>query len=126
MSAGRLILLLVVVGVVLYLWKHSAQNMGVGAPETGTVAPIDRARTAAARSNANSAGTSAAQSAVDSGAPAAGVTENMTPDQVRGMLGDPSDTRNETLDTGVRRETWTYAQVNKTVVFENGVVVSIR
>ncbi len=126
MSAGRLILLLIVVGAVLYLWKHSASNMGVGATEAGTVAPVDRARTAAARSNANSAQTSNAQSAADSNAPAAGVTENMTPDQVRGMLGDPSDTRSETLDTGVKRETWTYAQVNKTVVFENGVVVSIR
>jgi hypothetical protein len=50
----------------------------------------------------------------------------MTPDQVRNLLGAPSDTRSETLDTGVRRETWTYSQVNKTVVFENGIVVSIQ
>ena len=98
----------------------------MGTAETGSVAPIDRARTAAARSNADSAATSAAQSAADSGSPAAGVTENMTPDQVRNLLGSPSDTRSETLDTGIVRETWTYSQVNKTVVFENGVVASIR
>jgi len=120
----RWILILVVLAVGLYLWKHSAQSMGT--TTEGTTAPVDRARTAAAKSNGNAAGTEAAQSAVDSGAPAAGVTENMTTDQVRSLLGPPSDTRSETLDNGVVRETWTYSQAGKTVVFENGVAVSIR
>ena len=125
MRAGRLILLLVVVGVGLYLWKHSAQSLATSV-DSERASPVDRARTAAASSNGNAASREAAQSAADSGSPAAGVTENMTPDQVRSLLGPPSDTRSETLDNGVVRETWTYSQVGKTVVFENGIAVSIR
>jgi hypothetical protein len=126
MRAGRLILLLIVVGVGLYLWKNSAQSMGVGGGDSGNPAPVDRARTAAARANANTARSDAAQSAVDSGSAGAGVTENMTKDQVRALLGPPSDTRSQTLDNGVVQETWTYDQVGKTVVFENGVAISVR
>ena len=122
----RYILLLVVVAVGLYLWQHSAKNMGVGSDGQSAPSPMNRARTAAAKGNGDAARAEASQSAVDAGAPAAGVTENMTMDQVRSMMGPPSDTRSETLDNGVVRETWTYGQVNKTVVFENGVAVSVR
>lgn len=125
MRAGRLILILVVVGVGLYLWQHSAKSVGIGSPSE-RASPIDRARTARASSDANSTAREASQSAADSNAPAAGVTENMTPDQVRALLGAPSDTRSETLDNGVVRETWTYSQAGKTVVFENGIAVSVR
>jgi hypothetical protein len=125
MRAGRLILVLVVLGIGLYLWKHSAQSLATST-DSGTTAPVDRARTAAARSNANSTAREAAQSTADSNAPAAGVTENMTPDQVRTLLGPPSDTRTETMDNGGTREIWTYNQANKTVIFENGVAVSVR
>jgi hypothetical protein len=123
-SKMRYILLLVVVAVGLYLWQNSAKNMATSSD--GQAAPVDRARTAAAKGNGDAARAEASQSAVDAGAPAAGVTENMTMDQVRSMMGPPSDTRSETLDNGVVRETWTYSQVNKTVVFENGVAVSVR
>ena len=59
-------------------------------------------------------------------APGAGVNENMTPDQVRALLGAPTETSSETLESGVKRETWTYREVGKTVVFENGIVTSVR
>lgn len=125
MRAGRLILFLVAMGVAFWLWKHSAQSVGT-ASESGSPAPVDRARTAAARQNAQSAETSAAQSAVDANAPAAAITENMTPDQVRALLGAPDDVKTETLDSGGTRETWTYRSAAKTVIFENGVAVAIR
>ncbi len=50
----------------------------------------------------------------------------MTPDQVRALLGSPDDVSTETTGSGVARETWTYRSVGKTVVFENGVAVSVR
>ena len=50
----------------------------------------------------------------------------MTPDQVRALIGPPDDVQTETTDSGVRRETWTYRNVGKTVVFENGVATSVR
>ena len=62
----------------------------------------------------------------DSSAGAAGVTENMTPDQVRTLIGPPDDVQTETTDSGIRRETWTYRSVGKTVVFENGIAVSVH
>ncbi|MFY9551939.1 MAG: hypothetical protein WAU32_12370, partial [Thermoanaerobaculia bacterium] len=59
--------------------------------------------------------------------PAGGaVSENMTPDQVRALLGSPDETSTETLGSGAARETWTYRSVGKSVVFENGVVVQVR
>ena len=121
----RLLLLLVVVGVIAYLVKSygvfSPANTVV--PDTG---PIGRARTAAAASNARTDAAAAVGRESDSSAGAAGVTENMTPDQVRALIGSPDDVQTETLDSGVRRETWTYRSVGKTVVFENGVAVSVR
>ena len=45
----------------------------------------------------------------------------MTPDQVRALLGAPDDVSSEG-----GREVWTYRNVGKTVVFENGVATSVR
>lgn len=61
----------------------------------------------------------------DSGSPA-GVTENMTPDQVRALLGAPDEVTSETTDSGVTRERWIYRSAGKTVVFENGVATSVQ
>jgi hypothetical protein len=122
----RLLLLLVVVGVIAYLVKSYGvfSPASSAAPDTG---PISRARTAAAANNARVDAAAAAGRESDSSAgAAAGVTENMTPDQVRALIGQPDDVQTETLDSGTRRETWTYRSVGKTVVFENGVAVSIR
>ena len=121
----RLLLLLVVVGVIAYLVKSYGvfSPANTAAPDTG---PISRARTAAAASNARTDAAVAAGRESDSSAGAAGVTENMTPDQVRALLGAPDDVEKTTLDNGGTRETWTYRSAGKTVVFENGVAVSVR
>ncbi|MEO8429972.1 MAG: hypothetical protein ABI592_00575 [Acidobacteriota bacterium] len=124
MSAGRLLLLVIVVAAGAWLYKSQAGSLFTR-KETGPSTPIERARAAARASDARNAETAGAQNAADA-PPAAGVSENMTPDQVRALLGAPSDTQSETTDMGVRRETWTYRDVGKTVVFENGIVTSIR
>ena len=121
----RLLLLLVVVGVIAYLVKSYGvfSPANTAAPDTG---PIGRARTAAAANNARVDAASTVGRESDSSSGGAGVTENMTPDQVRALIGPPDDVQTETTDAGVRRETWTYRSVGKTVVFENGVAVSVR
>ena len=55
-----------------------------------------------------------------------GVTENMTPDQVRALLGPPDEIETPASDGGRPRERWIYRQAGKAVVFENGVAVSIE
>ncbi len=118
----RLLTLLIVAGVIAWLVKTYAPHgvSGGASPED----PIRRARAAAAANDARVS--EAAATSRESDQSAAGVTENMTPDQVRALLGAPDDVQTETLDSGMRRETWSYRSVGKTVVFENGVAVSIR
>lgn len=122
----RLLLLLIVVGVVLYLVK--TQNLFHTAPaasgsERGS--PVDRARAAARASDQRTAAGEAAKQEADQ--PQGGsVSENMTPDQVRRMLGPPDETSSDTTASGATRETWVYRNVGKSVVFENGVVVSVQ
>jgi hypothetical protein len=91
-----------------------------------TQAPVDRARAVARQSAERGAQTQGAQREADAPAAPGVVSENMTPDQVRSLLGSPSEVRTETTDSGSRRERWTYATVGKTVVFENGIVVSVE
>jgi hypothetical protein len=121
---------LLVFGIALAVLWYLAKSCGLlssGAASTGSsAAPIERARTAAAGSDARtSAGQGVAREAdqpVNGGA----VTENMTPDQVRALLGSPDDVSSETTATGGPREIWTYRSVGKSVVFENGVVAGVR
>ena len=111
----RVLLLLLAAGIVWYLVKHSASSTlkpGVD----GAASPIERARSAAGASDARTA----------AGDAVSAVSENMTPDQVRALLGSPDDVQTETLENGSTRETWTYRNVGKTVIFENGVAVSVR
>jgi hypothetical protein len=127
MSLGRLVMALLVVA--LGYWLITKSGLLAHRPEEGveTQAPIERARAAARQSAQQNAETQGAQREADA-APSAGgaVTENMTPDQVRALLGPPSETSTETTDSGARREKWIYTTVGKTVVFENGVVVSVE
>ena len=120
----RLLLLLIVVGVVVYLVKtQGLLTKSTAADPRGS--PIDRARSAAAASDSRTTAGDAVAREADQ--PLAGtVSENMTPDQVRGLLGTPDDVATEATSTGGTRETWTYRNVGKTVVFENGVAVSVR
>jgi hypothetical protein len=120
----RLILFLIAAGVAWYL----AKSFGLISPASPAAAPsgspVERARAAAAASDARTnAGAAVAREADQS---AAGVTENMTPEQVRSLIGPPDDVQTETTASGATRETWTYRSVGKTVVFENGVAVSIH
>lgn len=127
MRASRLLLLVVALGVGAWLYLSSSKNLlQTRSEDGGASTPLERARKAAGTSASRNAETTGAQAASESTAPGAGVSENMTPDQVRALLGPPSETQSETLDTGVQRETWTYRDVGKTVIFENGVVTSIR
>jgi hypothetical protein len=118
----RVLTLLIVAGVIAWLVKtYAGKNL---APAGSSEDPIHRARAAAAANDARvDAAASVSREADQS---AAGVTENMTPDQVRSLLGAPDDVQSETMASGGTRETWTYRSVGKTVVFENGVAVSIH
>jgi len=121
----RLLLLLAAAGVVVYLVKTQGL-LTRSTPGETRGSPIDRARTAAAASDARTSAGEAVRREADQPATGGAVTENMTPDQVRALIGSPDDVSTETTGAGVARETWTYRSVGKTVVFENGVVSSIR
>jgi hypothetical protein len=120
----RLLLLLLAAGIVWYLFKSN----GLLSPAPSAAprgSPVDRARAAARASDARTAAGDAV--AKESDQPAgAGVTENMTRDQVRALLGPPDDVQSEPLASGATRETWAYRSVGKSVVFENGIVQSVR
>ena len=126
MSLGRLLLVLAVLGAGFWIVR-SQHLIGPPAPEGERAAPIDRARTAARASDARNARAEAATGALDS-PPSGGsaVSENMTPDEVRALLGSPDSVDSSTTDTGVAVEKWTYRQAGKTVVFENGIVARIE
>jgi hypothetical protein len=120
----RLLLLLIAAGVVVYLVK-SYGLLSPANPAAPAGNPTDRARAAANASDARTAaGEAVAKEADQPGGGA--VTENMTPDQVRRLLGSPDDVATETLGSGATRETWTYRSVGKSVVFENGIVVGVQ
>ena len=49
------------------------------------------------------------------------VTENMSPEQVRRLLGNP-----DAIESSGNRERWIYRQAGRVVVFVNGVAVSVE
>jgi hypothetical protein len=91
---------------------------------------LDRILPASAKSNAPAAApaddalTEASREADH--AQGGGVTENMTPDQVRALLGAPDEIQPAAGDGGPARERWVYRQAGKAVVFQNGVAVSVE
>jgi hypothetical protein len=120
----RLLLLLITVGIVVYLVKTQGLLTKTTAPDPRG-SPIDRARSAAGASDARTAAGDAVAREADQ--PLTGtVSENMTPEQVRALLGSPDDVVTETTAMGGPREIWTYRSVGKSVVFENGIVVAVR
>jgi hypothetical protein len=127
MRASRLILLLIVAAAGLYILKNYSGLFGSRPPAAaaGPASPIDRARAVRDQNDRKNAERETASREADS-APAAGVTENMTPEQVRALLGPPDEIEPGTADNGRSKETWTYRKAGKTVVFENGVAVSVR
>jgi hypothetical protein len=126
MSAGRILLLLIVLGVGYWLYKTQIEQTSAKRVPDESGAPIDRAREVAREAERQNAAARSAQSEADSASPAGRVTENMTPDQVRGLLGPPDEVTSETTDSGISRERWTYRSAGKTVVFENGIAISVR
>jgi len=127
MRASRLVLLLIVAAAGLYVVKNYSGLFGSRPQDAapGPASPIERARAARDQSDRKTAQTESTSREADS-APAAGVTENMTPDQVRALLGPPDEIETGTGDNLRTRETWFYRKVGKSVVFENGVAISVR
>ena len=125
MSAGRLILLLLVAGAGLWIVR-SALLPHSSTPEGGSKAPIERARAAARASGAQNSQLESAAREVEAPVPGGSVSENMTPDQVRALLGSPDAVDSETTETGTAREKWTYRSAGKTVIFENGIVARVE
>jgi hypothetical protein len=126
MSAGRILLLLVVLGVGYWLYKSQIEQTSAKRAPEATGAPIDRARDLAREADRQNAEAERLKREADSGSPAGTVTENMTPDQVRALLGPPDEVISESTDSGVSRERWIYRRVGKTVVFENGIAISVQ
>jgi hypothetical protein len=126
MSFGRLLLALAVLAA--GLWIVQSQHLFRPAmPGAEHAAPIDRARAAARASAARNARTEAATGALDSQPPGGNaVSENMTPEQVRALLGPPDAVDSVTTELGTTVEKWTYRQAGKTVVFENGIVARVE
>ena len=124
MKLSRLLLVLAVIAAGWWFWTHSGS---VAPPANGgdRPAPVDRARTVAAESSSRSSDTDAAQREADAPVPSGTVSENMTPDQVRALLGPPDETSTDSAE-GVSRERWIYRRVGKTVVFEKGIVVRVE
>lgn len=121
MTGGRLVLLLLVLGIGFYLYKRSASSVHPSSDDPSS-SPIDRARAAARKSQERGDRIEGVKREADS--PAGQVTENMTPDQVRALLGPPDVV--ETDDGAPRQEKWIYRAAGKTVIFENGIAVAIR
>ena len=124
MSAGRILLLLIVVAVTAWLVR-SSPLLKPASPDPGSASPIQKARTAAAAASGRASHTDEAQTG-DSPPAGGSITENMTPEQVRAVLGAPDSVDSETTESGVARERWTYRRAAKTVVFENGIAVRIE
>jgi hypothetical protein len=126
MSLGRLLALAI---VVFLGWWVVAKSGWFGSHETAAPdsrVPIARARDAARATDARNAAREGAQAEADAAPRGGAVTENMTPDQVRALLGSPAEIQAETTESGAQREKWLYPSAGKTVVFENGIVVSIQ
>jgi hypothetical protein len=125
-SLTRVLLALAVLGAGLWILR-SQHLIGPPAPEAERAAPIHRARTAARASDARNAQMEEAARALDS-QPSGGnaVSENMTPEQVRALLGPPDAVDSVTTELGTTVEKWTYRPAGKTVVFENGIVARVE
>ena len=124
---GRLILLVIVLAVGYWLFKNSAGGLfGSRGPDSPSSAPIDRARDAARKADARHAETDRMGSEDAAPREAGRLHENMTPTEVRALMGAPDEVTSDTNAMGAPRETWHYRSVGKKVVFENGVAVSVE
>ncbi len=124
---GRVILLVIVLAVGFWLYKHSAGGLLGSRDESGaSTAPIERARQAAQKVDARQAEMDRLASEAAPPRESGRVQENMTPAEVRALLGPPDEVSTDSTASGAPRETWIYRNVGKKVVFENGVAVSVE
>ena len=124
---ARLILLVIVVAVGVWLYKHSAGGLlGTRNEDSSRSAPIERAREAARKADERQREIDRLGAEASSPREAGRVQENMTPAEVRALMGSPDEVVPGTSDTGAPRETWVYRSVGKKVVFENGVAISVE
>ncbi len=126
LNMKRFLIFAIALAVAWYLAKNFGLLPSSTASTGSPAAPIDRARTAAAASDARTSTGQGIAREADQPANGGTVTENMTPDQVRALLGSPDDVSSETTATGGPREIWIYRNVGKSVIFENGVVAGVR
>ncbi|HEX5133984.1 MAG TPA: hypothetical protein VFW81_01200, partial [Thermoanaerobaculia bacterium] len=115
---ARLILLVIVLAVGLWLYKHSSGGLlGTRGPESGSTAPIERARQAARTAEERQAEADRLGREDASPREPGRVHENMTPSEVRALLGPPDEVTTGSTESGAERETWIYRSVGKKVVF---------
>lgn len=112
MKPGRWIFWIAVAAGALWLFQNRARFLGSFRPAEAPAARQDSALSEAARE-------------ADKASPG-GITDNMTPDQVRSVLGNPDSIETGASDSGKSRERWIYRQAGKVVVFENGMAVSVE
>ena len=116
MKPGKILLWIVVIAAGAWFVKN--RNRVLHSVESTTEKP------AAAAAAHDSALAEAAKEADK--AQGGGVTDNMTPDQVRSVLGNPDSIEPLSSDDGKTRERWIYRQAGKAVVFENGIAVRVE
>lgn len=116
MKLGKLLLWVVVIAAGAWLVRN--RDRVVHSFESTTEKP------AAAAAAHDSALSEAAREA--DRAQGGGITDNMTPDQVRSVLGSPDSIEPLGSDDGKTRERWIYRQAGKAVVFENGIAVRVE
>lgn len=111
----------------MWLYKHSAGGLlGTRSSESGSTAPIERARQAARTAEERQAEADRLGREDASPREPGRVQENMTRSEVRALLGPPDEVTTGSTESGAPRETWIYRSVGKKVVFENGVAVSVE
>jgi hypothetical protein len=124
---SRLILLVIVVAVGLWLYKNSAGGfLGSRGEDSSSRAPIERARQAAQKANERQAEIDRMGSEAAPPREAGRVHENMTPDEVRALMGAPDEIVPGASDSGTPRETWYYKSVGKKIIFEKGVAILVE
>jgi hypothetical protein len=124
---GRLILLVIVLAVGFWLYKNSAGGL-FGSRSTGVEAsaPLERANAAARKANERQLEADRIGQQDSSTGVGSQIHENMTPSDVRALLGSPDEITSSVSESGAPRETWLYRSVGKKVVFQNGFVASVE
>ena len=116
MKVSSIVAIIVLAGAGVWVYQNRGKLFSpAGAPEAGKTDEIQRHNAAVEEAGAEAA----------KATPGGGITENMTPDQIRSVLGPPDDIETSTNDQGKPVEKWTYRRAGKVVTFVDGVAVSV-